>query len=48
MWIEYRNDFLANKMNTYDNSAEAMVVFENEKQYIQNLINSYGCSLTLH
>jgi len=48
MWIEYRNDFLANKMNTYDNSAEAMVAFENEKQYIQNLINSYGCSITLH
>jgi len=48
MWIDYRNDFLANKMNNYDNSAEAMIAFENEKQYIQNLINSYGCSITLH
>lgn len=47
MWIEYRNDFYANEYNNYNNSAEAMIVFENQKQYIQNLINSYGCSLTL-
>jgi len=48
MWLEYRSNFMANEYNNFSSSYEAMVELNKQKTYIQNLINSYGCSLTLH
>lgn len=44
---EYLANFRANKMSGYSNSAEAMVAYIAERQELQNLINSYGCTHTL-
>ncbi len=46
-WNSYVTEFYATQYNNYSSSAEAIRALENERQEFQNLLNSYGCNITL-
>ncbi len=47
MWSEYKADFYANRYPNYSSSFEAIAALEAERQYIQSIIYSYGCTNTI-